>query len=345
MLTGIRRLELADVELPEPGPSDAVVEVRACAICATNLHGWADPARRSPGSALPGTLGHEVAGVVTATGQDVRELAPGDRVCLEPALACACGRCPACRSGDALGCRDGSPLSVWGFAEAMVVPERGLVSVPDGLDLEVAALAEPLASALHGIRHSWTAARSSGRIDGVHVAVLGAGPIGLFALAAARCLGAGEVTVLARQDHQARAAAALGADRVLDGDAPDAAQALRRLRPELAIEAAGARATLETAFASVARGGEVIVLGLFDGPQALDVTSAVLRNLRAFFAVAYGTLGGVSDFSLALQMLSEPDTALARIITHRFRLEDVDEAFNTAATRHSGAQRVVVRSP
>jgi len=132
---------------------------------------------------------------------------------------------------------------------------------------------------------------------------------------------------------------------VLDGDAPDAAQALRRLRPELAIEAAGARATLETAFASVARGGEVIVLGLFDGPQALDVTSAVLRNLRAFFAVAYGTLGGVSDFSLALQMLSEPDTALARIITHRFRLEDVDEAFNTAATRHSGAQRVVVRSP
>src|SRR5690349_7224659 len=189
VLAGERRLELVDVALPEPGPDDAVVRVEACGVCATNLHDWAHPERAMRGSERPGAHGHELAGVVTAVGDRVATLAPGDRVCLEPGLACACGACDACGDGRPRACRQRSALAVWGFADAIVVPARGLVAVPPGLDPDVASLAEPLSSALHGLRRSSTA-NGDGRLDGATVAVVGAGAIGLCTVLAARALGA-----------------------------------------------------------------------------------------------------------------------------------------------------------
>ncbi len=338
---GARRLELDRIELPSPRPGDVVIEVASCGICATNLRGWAEPSRALRGSELPGAHGHEVSGVVTFVGDDVRSVRTGDHVCLEPSLACSCGACSPCLAGHALSCRSKSTLPVWGFADTIVVPARGVVPVPPEVDLELACLAEPLASAIHGIRHSWTAS-TSGLIDGVRVAVIGAGAIGLATILAAQRLGAGEVTVVARHEHQARAAAALGADHVLD-DHADVGRTIRRLRPQLVVEAAGGHGpTLETAFSAVDRDGEVVVLGLFDGPRPLGVSSAVLRNLRAFFAAAYGTRDGVSDFSIALELLAGP-TALGQLITHRFPLDAVDDAFRVASDRAAGSLRVVVR--
>jgi 2-desacetyl-2-hydroxyethyl bacteriochlorophyllide A dehydrogenase len=337
---GARRLELDRLELPLPRAGDVVVKVAACGICATNLHGWAEPDRALRGSELPGAHGHEVSGVVTFAGDDVSSVGRGDNVCLEPSLACSCGTCSPCLAGHALSCRNRSTLPVWGFADAIVVPARGVVAVPPAVGLELACLAEPLASAIHGIRHSSTAS-TDGRIDGARVAVIGAGVMGLFAIVAARRLGADEIMVVARHEHQARAAAALGADHVLD-DHADAGRTIRRLRPQLVVEAAGGHGpTLETAFSAVDRDGEVIVLGLFDGVRPLDISSAVLRNLRAFFAAAYGTRDGVSDFSIALELLAGP-TALGQLITHRFPLDAVDEAFRVASDRGAGSLRVVV---
>lgn len=342
VLRAPRHLELERVELRAPGSGEAVVAVEACGVCATNLHGWASPGRALGGAGLPGAHGHEVAGIVTLAGADVRGLAAGDRVCLEPSLACGCGTCEACRSGEAIGCRTKTSLPVWGFADAIVVPERGLMRVPAGLEPRLACLAEPLASAVHGLRHSFTAAVRNGRIDGVHVAVVGAGVIGLLAAAAARRLGAAEVSVVARHPHQAEAARALGADRVLSGDAPDLARTLRRLAPRLVVEAVGAPETLAAAFAAVDRGGEVVVLGLFDGSPGVDVSDAVLRNVRAFYAAGYGARDGVSDFALALDQLAEPVSPLVLLLTHDVPLEHVNEAFALAADRRLGAHRVVV---
>lgn len=338
-LRGLRRLEVDRVEHPPVRPDDVVVQVAACGVCATNLHDWSDPDTAMWGSELPGAHGHEVSGVVSEVGDAVAELAPGDRVCLEPALACACGSCDPCLAARPRSCRNRSTLPVWGFADAIVVPARGVVPVPAGLDLEVACLAEPLASAVHGIRHSWSAA-GGGRIDGLRVAVVGAGAIGLCAVLAARALGAAEVTVVARHEHQARVAVALGADRVLDD--VEARPSLRRLRPQLLVEAAGGNGSaLETAWASVAEGGEVVVLGLPDAGADLDVARLVLRDVHAFFAAAYGARDSISDFSIALALLAETAGA-AQLVTGRLPLDEIGSAFDTAASRTGRSIRIVV---
>lgn len=333
------RLELGEAELPPVGDGDVLVRVEACGICATNLHGW----RRAPAgpSGLPGAHGHEVAGTVERVGAGVRGVRPGDRVCLDPAAACGCGRCPACAAGDPMRCRAQALLPVWGLAEALVAPERGVVAVDPGLDPAVASLAEPLASAVHGLRHAH-AAGATGRVDGADVAVLGAGALGLLALAAARHLGAAEVTAVARHPHQARAAATLGAHRVLAADATGLAEELRRLRAPLVVEATGGAApTLELALGAVDRGGEVVVLGLFDGPRAIDVNAAVMRNVRVFFAAAYAARDGVTDVEIAVQAL-EADPLLAGLVTHRMPLDGPEAAMRLAARRQDGVVRVVV---
>ncbi len=339
-IRGHRHLELDPIELSPLRPDDVLVQVAACGVCATNLHDWAHPESAMRGSELPGAHGHEVSGVVSEVGDAAGGLAPGDRVCLEPALACACGSCGPCLAGRPRSCRNRSTLPVWGFADAIVVPARGLVPVPAGLDLEVACLAEPLASAVHGIRHGWSAA-AGGRIDGLRVAVVGAGAIGLCAVLAARALGAAEVTVVARHEHQARVAVALGADRVLEDDA-EIRPSLRRLRPQLVVEAAGGNGSaLETAWAAVGDGGEVVVLGLPDSGADLDVARLVLRNVHVFFAAAYGTRNGTSDFSIALALLAET-AAASQLITRRFPLDDIGDAFHAAASRGDGSVRVVI---
>jgi 2-desacetyl-2-hydroxyethyl bacteriochlorophyllide A dehydrogenase len=338
---GAGRLELERVELPPPGPEDVVVEVVACGVCATNLHDWRSPEAALPGSALPGVHGHEVSGIVTAAGVAAEGIAVGDRVCLEPALACSCGACPSCRSGRPHSCRNRTTLPVWGFADAILVPARGVVQVPPGVDLELACLAEPLAAAVHGIRHSSSAA--GGRIDGLEVAVIGAGAIGLCAAVAARSLGAAGVTVVARHEHQARIAAALGADRVVR-DGPETVSDVRALRPRLVVEAVGGSGdALRTAFTCVDRDGEVVILGLADGPQELDVSAAALRNVRAFFATAYGTRDTVTDFSVALELLSR-QADLAALITHHADLHDVNDAFRLADDRAAGVVRLLVHT-
>jgi threonine dehydrogenase-like Zn-dependent dehydrogenase len=128
---------------------------------------------------------------------------------------------------------------------------------------------------------------------------------------------------------------------VLDDDA-ETGSSLRRLRPHLVVEAAGGNGSaFETACAAVEDGGEVVVLGLPDGRPELDVTRLVLRNVHAFFASASGTRDGRSDFSIALALLAET-AAAAQLTTHRFPLDDVGDAFRTAACRTGGSLRVVV---
>lgn len=342
-ITSPRQTAVGTFELPSPGPAEVEIAVQACGICGSNLHAWTHPelAIQRDGNSHPGAAGHEIAGEVTRVGTDVTDFQPGQQVCVEPNLATACGRCDACVQGRAWFCRNQKDIACWGFADSMIVPARSLLTPPRRITPELLTLAEPLAFALHALRNSATAARHG--IAGRHVAVVGSGVAGLLVAAAARDLGAGRITVLARYPHQAAAATAVGADQVIQGTVNAAHESVRNLCADVVVEAVGGRAgTFATSLSAVARGGEVVVLGLFDGPQTFDARKAVFREIRMFFPVTYGTLEGISDFELALELLVRDQETLARLVTHRVPLHKVDEAFALAADKGRGALRVVV---
>ena len=339
-LSAPRQTAVTTLDLPGPGAGEVELRVLACGICGSNLHAWAHPelAIQREGGARPGAAGHEIAGEVLRVGAGVTRLEAGQQVCIEPNLATGCGVCAACIDGRAWFCRDQTDLACWGFADTMIVPARAALPAPGPVPAEVLTLAEPLACAVHALRHSWTATARG--FTGRHVVVVGAGVAGLLAIPVARDLGAARVTVLARHPHQAAAGLALGADRVLrDADESE----VRALRADLVLEAVGGRTdTLATSFAAAARGAEIVVLGLFDEPQSFDARKAVFRELRMFFPVTYGMLDGVSDFAVALEMVVRRQDMLAALVTHRLPLERADEAFALAADKRRGALRVVV---
>ena len=192
--------------VPTPGPGEVLVEVAYCGICGSDLHimieGWGKPGNVG---------GHEYTGIVAAVGEGVTRWAPGDAVVCGPSPRC--GECRRCREGQPSQCerRDrhrSTAIPGGAFAGYVVNDARSLLALPDGMSPRVAALAEPLAVALHGITRS-------GMVPGDTAMVFGAGPIGALTIAALVAMDLGPVVVVEPGERRRRLAAELGAAEVL----------------------------------------------------------------------------------------------------------------------------------
>ncbi len=332
---GPRELSIESVPVPEPGPGEARVRIEACGICGSDLHLY------EHGILVPGrTPGHEMMGTVEALGDGVAQPRSGDRVAIEPFRVC--GECAACRSGRQSICRQAVLIGVGadgGFAERVVIPARALFPVPAGLDAPVAALVEPLAVCVHGLRRA-------GFEPGQRVLVLGAGAVGLLAVRAARALGASEVLATARHPHQAHRAAAIGADRVL-GEAEATPEALTALGSEVEIdvvlETVGGRAdTLAGAAAAVRPGGCVSVLGVFMGPVTLDTLPYLLKEVTLAWSYCYDHGEEHADFREAVEIVAREPGLVAPLVTHTLPLSEVGRAYEIASNKREGAIKVSV---
>jgi L-idonate 5-dehydrogenase len=216
----------------------------------------------------------------------------------------------------------------------MVVAAPGALPVPAALTPALGVLGEPMACVVHALRRS-VVARDG--LDGATVGIVGAGTVGLLALAAVRRAGAAGVHVAVRHEHQRRAVERLGG--VVVGEDP---AELRAARPALLLVAAGhGDALLAGALSAVDAGGEVVVLGLPDAPQPVDARRAVLRELRLTFSISYGASGADGDMAAALELLAAEPEAFAPLLGERFALGDVDAAFHAAAERGRGFRVLV----
>jgi threonine dehydrogenase-like Zn-dependent dehydrogenase len=332
---GRERIELARVPVPEPGPGEVRVRLLACGICGSDLHFF------HAGFWPPGTTpGHEMAGEIDALGDGVTGVARGDRVALEPFFTC--GACRECAGGQDVRCRELQICGIHragGFAEFVNVPARRAFPVPADLDPRLAALTEPMAVGVHGLRRG-------GLEPGQTVLVLGAGTVGLLAAAAARALGAGQVLVTARHTHQAELAATLGASRVLresEADAAGLAGLGRELPVDLVVETVGGSAdTLRLAAGAVRPGGRVCVLGLFLGPVTLDPLPLLLKEATLVWSNCYARAPGEPDFATAARLVAGRREALAPLVTHAVPLDEIGRGFALASDKRSGAVKVSV---
>jgi (R,R)-butanediol dehydrogenase / meso-butanediol dehydrogenase / diacetyl reductase len=281
---GPKDLRLETVHLPAPGAGEVLVRVAYCGVCGSDLHEVADGPHAIPvdrphplsGAVAPLTLGHEFSGEVAATGQGVDGLPVGAPVAVEPNYRC--GRCPACREGRTEVCAAfgfAGLMGDGGMAEYALVPEYMVHRMPDGFDLAVAAVLEPAAVALHGVRRSTFEA-------GQTAVVVGLGPVGLIVCALLREAGAAHVVgvdpVPARREMGRR----FGVDAALAPDA-DVVDALEELtggdRAHVAFEVVGSQPAVDLALSSLRNGGELLLLGLVDTLvlPAYDMVNAELR--------------------------------------------------------------------
>jgi threonine dehydrogenase-like Zn-dependent dehydrogenase len=279
------RIEARD----EPGAladHDVRLRVRRVALCGTDAGEYAHGprmiplTRRHPGSGHlgPTVLGHEIVGEVMAVGGAVDAVAVGDRVV--PGAGMWCGACPRCADGRTNLCARYYTLGLnadGGLVEQLDVPDRMCRVVDPACPDDAAALAQPLAVALHAVRRVGVA-------PGERVVLFGVGGIGVFVLAALVAGGA-RVSALDVRPERLRTAAALGAVETLDARSPDLVERLGGA--DVVIEASGASAAPASAARLVRPGGRLLLVGLQAAPRELDLADLVLREVDLLTSVAH----------------------------------------------------------
>jgi (R,R)-butanediol dehydrogenase / meso-butanediol dehydrogenase / diacetyl reductase len=296
-------------EPTDPGPGEVVLEVTRAAICGTDSSEWAHgPLLTRP----PVTLGHEFVGRVVSIGEEVVGLHQGDRVVSGAAVSC--GHCEWCRAGRTNLCSTYLTLGLQlngGLAQLVKTPAAVCRQVPESCSDDAAAMAQPLAVALHALRRTTVE-------PGQTCVVVGVGGIGSFILSAAAAKGIKRLIAVDIDDQRLQTAKALGAETVIDARTVDVAERILEVTDgdgaHVVIEASGASGAPETAIKATRRGGRVLIVGLQPTPTQIDLFALTTREVEITTAVAH-----VCDIDLpeSLEIIAHgkvAETVLDRVI-------------------------------
>jgi alcohol dehydrogenase len=343
---GVGDVRVEEVPRPHAGAGEAVIRVTMTTICGTDLH-----IVRGEYPVKPGLIiGHEPVGVIEELGAGVTGYAIGDRV-LVGAIT-PCGQCHACLSGNLSQCGHGSgyeAIGGWRFgntingaqAEYLLVPsaQANLAPIPDSVtDEQVVLLADIASTGIGG-------AESGGVRIGDAVAVFALGPIGLCAAIGAKLMGAALVIGVDGDDQRISMARTMGVDVVLDHRDPDVAGEIRRLTGgtgvDVAIEALGTQSTFETALRALRPGGTLSSLGVYSGKLQLPYDSFA-AGLGGHRIVTTLCPGGKERMRRLIEMVRRGRLDLRPLLTHRFKLADINEAYKLFGERRDGVMKVVI---
>ncbi len=338
LLTEYNKMQVTDVEEPEVGPDDVLVQVEACGICGSDIHGYdGSTGRRIP----PLVMGHEAAGIVVESGSNVDDMPAGTRVTFDSMVSC--GKCDFCRKGDANLCDHRMVLGVscgeyrrhGAFAERISVPRRIVYRLPDTLPFEQAALVEAVSVAVH-------AANVTPITLGDTAVVVGAGMIGLLTLQAVRAAGASQVIAVDLNDKRLAAATKLGADEVLRGDQCDVPEVIRGLTggrgADVALEVVGATPAVRTAIESVRKGGNVTLVGNVSPTVELPLQSVVTREISL-----RGTCGCNGEYPQCIDLMNRGIINVEPLITAKISLADGPMWFERLHAGDPDQMKVVVQ--
>jgi L-iditol 2-dehydrogenase len=336
-LTGIRKFQIAEASLPDPGPGKVQVRIEAVGVCGSDLHSWAEGAVGDTPCQYPMVLGHEPAGTVLKTGTGVTGWTAGDRAAFEPALYCY--HCEFCMAGRHNVCAHLRFLSTPGepgfFRDVANLPAGNLLALPPGVGTREGSLVEPLAVALHSLTLAPVRA-------GETAVVFGAGPIGLLTIAALRLLGAGRLwsvePIPARRDF----ARAMGADAAIDPKAVDPVREILKdtggRGVDLAFDCATKDATIRQSIEAACHGGRVIVTGI---PSEIE-TPLPFSPLRRKEITLYNVRRSNHESQAALDMLARHARLFAPLLTHTRPLEGIASGFELAASYGEGVGKLLI---
>lgn len=326
---GAKSIDFIERKIPELGAHQVLIRIKASCICGSDLHIYKG---KHPSVKLPVTIGHEFAGEVVKTGTEVCSVKTGDRVTVEPVITC--GKCSACRHGDygyceninfTYRCGDGA------MADYFIANDDRVYRLPDEMSYEEGALVEPMAVALHAVK------RSNINI-GDKVVVIGAGAIGIFVAAICRYLGAAQVVVSDFSEFRLDIAKKMGATSIVCALKENVEDVISNMSEgkgfDKAFECVGMEKTFNQAIRSVRSNGLVTDIGIFENQQVVfDASILVKKEIRI-----QGSQGYCWDFDDAIRLIGELNAK--QIITHRFPLDKLKEAFDILLCPDSNAIKV-----
>jgi threonine 3-dehydrogenase len=319
--------EIREVNIPVFGRNDVLVKVTMASICGTDLHiynwdHWAQNRIHPP--LIPG---HEFCGEVAAFGDEVTSVKEGDFVSAE--MHVACGKCLQCRTGEAHICQNVKIIGVdtnGAFAEYEVIPESNIWKLDPAIPPEYASILDPLGNAVHTVL--------AGEIAAKTVAITGCGPIGLFAIAVARAVGAASVFAIEVNEHRRKIARAMEADYVLDPSKENVKATVMEktggLGVDVVLEMAGHPDSIRTAFDIVRRGGRISLLGLTSKPISLNFSEDII-----FKGITVQGINGRRMYQTWYQMtalLKAGKLDLHPVITDRIPMKDFSKAMERLKT-------------
>lgn len=330
-------LQVEEIEVPMPGPGEVLVEIKACGICATDVHTALEGT--VPTAYTPITLGHEPSGVVARLGEGVMGWKEGDRVAIYPQVSC--GTCFQCREG-----RDGicSKAMVLGmhrdgaFAQYLLIPVRNLVRIPDGISFHQAAImADAVATPFHAVT-------KRGQVrPGETVAVFGCGGLGMNAIQICKLAGAGRIIAVDVSDIALERALKVGADTGVSARSEKAYREVISANGgqgvDVALEFVGVNAAIDQAVRSLRRGGRAVIVGI--GPERINIIppfSFVYNDLSLI-----GSFGSdLADLERLMVIAAAGKLDLNQSISSIIPLHQVNQGISDLGKKVGNPVRIVV---
>lgn len=317
------------VPFPRISHNDVLIKVVKTAICGTDIHifNWDAWSRKT--IPTPMTIGHEFVGIITEIGSEVRGLKEGNRVSAEGHITC--GHCRNCRAGKRHLCRNTIGVGVnrpGCFAEYISVPASNVFKVPDAIEDDIAAILDPFGNAAH--------TALSFDLVGEDVLITGAGPIGIMAVAIARHAGARHIVITDVNDYRLKIAGLMGATAAINVTRTAIADTINHLGMkegfDVGLEMSGNMTAFRDMLQAMNYGGQVAILGIPAGEVSLDLTQIILKGLK--IKGIYGREMFETWYKMTSMLQSHLD--ISPVITHRFGVEDFQQAFDVMRSGQSG---------
>jgi L-iditol 2-dehydrogenase len=339
VLTGLRQMKIAD--MPKPiieSESDVFLKVAAVGICGSDVHYYLKGRIGSQVVKYPFIVGHECSAVVEAVGRKVRRVRPGDEVAVEPAISCH--KCRQCKTGRENTCVNlkflGTPGQAPGcLCEYIVMPEECCVSTRGRITPEEAALCEPLAIGVYTIKQSKLTC-------GEKIAILGAGPIGLSCMVAAKLQKSGTIYATDKLDYRAEFAKKTGAKWSGNPDREDIVEEImerERFGVDVACECAGEQETLDEAVEILRPGGRLMVVGI----PRFDRVSFAVDKIRRKEITIINVRRQNRCTTRTVRLIAGRRAKVDSFVTHRFELEQAQDALELVADYRDGVIKAMIK--
>ena len=335
VLTGLRQVRLEERDEPAARPGWVVVRVEAASLCGTDTHQY-DGRVDTP---FPRVPGHDFAGRIESVGDGVDPALVGAPVAVKPSLPC--GECADCAAGRLADCPRKRLMGLWSdgcLTEKVAVPQVNVVPRPDGVEAWQAALLEPLAVGLNTVDRLRI-------VLGETVLILGQGPIGLALTRLCALSGAGRLIVTDAREAPFAVSREYGATDCVNVAETDATKAVMEFTDgrgaDVVIETSGYPASSALVLDVVRKEGKVAHIGWANDLPPLPVIPIMAKTLTIF---GVGGNGGRGQYERSLELVRSGRIDLTPMVTHRYSLEQVAEAFGTAASKDGGAIKVVIES-